>query len=74
MTTDLARQKDLAARSGLSQTPHLLSDLTVPSERRGGSRPGSQRVGCGPAIGLHCISGTLSGPIPGIEIRLRSIR
>jgi hypothetical protein len=33
MTTDLAQQKDLAAPSRLPQTPHLLSDLTVPSER-----------------------------------------
>jgi hypothetical protein len=33
MTTDLAHQKDFAASSGLSQTPRLLSDLTMPSER-----------------------------------------
>lgn len=33
MATDLAQEKDLAAPSGLSQTPHLLSDLIVPSER-----------------------------------------
>ncbi len=33
VTTDLAQQANLAGLSRMSQTPRLLSDITVPSER-----------------------------------------